>query len=103
MFSTQDHWYQDLIEACLKLMKKHSAVLEINTRGLYKGRSDELFPSIDIAKKAQKMGIPLLLSSDAHHPNELNGAFASTLTFLKDNGIHELVEYHGQSWESIRI
>lgn len=103
LFSTKDQWYQGLTDACLHQMKKQGTVLEINTRGLYKGRSDELFPSIDIAKKAQRMGIPLLLSSDAHQPNELNGAFASTLAFLIENGIHELVEYNGVNWESILI
>mgnify|MGYP000872083381 FL=1 len=103
LFSTKDKWYQDLIAACLYQIKKQSTVLEINTRGLYKGRSDELFPSIDIAKKAQRMGIPLLLSSDAHQPDELDGAFDSSLTLLKENGIHEWVEYDGQNWINIHL
>lgn len=103
LFSTHDQWYQDLVNTSLSLIKKHQVVLEINTRGLYKGRSEELFPSLEIAQKAQKMGIPMLLSSDAHHPDELNGAYATTLVLLKDHGIKELVEYNGQNWESIPV
>jgi len=103
LFSTQNKWYQDLVDASLALIKEHHTILEINTRGLYKGRSTELFPSINIAQKAQRMGIPLLISSDAHHPEELNGAYAITLALLKENGIKELVEYDGQTWNSISI
>lgn len=98
LFSTQDKWYKDLVEACLTSMKRQGSVLEVNTRGLYKGRCQELFPSPEVAIKAQKMGIPLLLSSDAHHPDELNGAYDSVIETLKQSGIKELVEFTTQGW-----
>ncbi len=100
LFSTNDKWYTDLVEACLTSMKKYDAILEVNTRGLYKGRCKELFPSPEIALMAQKMGIPILLSSDAHHPDELNGAYDSVIDTLKATGIKELVEYSHTGWKS---
>lgn len=103
LFSTRDKWYQDLVAACLISIKKQNTILEINTRGLYKGRCTELFPSLEIALKAQDMGIPLLLSSDAHLPAELNGAYEEVIQTLKTQGINELVEYSGQGWETIQI
>lgn len=98
LFSTQDKWYKDLVEACLMRIKEHDCVLEVNTRGLYKGRCQELFPSPEIALKAQKMGIPILLSSDAHHPDELNGAYAPVIETLKKVGIKSLVEFSSHGW-----
>jgi len=99
LFSTKDKWYQDLVEACLMSMKRHSIALEVNTRGLYKGRCQELFPSPEIVMKAQKMGIPILLSSDAHHPDELNGSYDSAIEILTRTGIKELVEFSDLGWK----
>ena len=98
LFSTQDKWYKDLVEVCLLRMKVQDCVLEVNTRGLYKGRCQELFPSPEIALKAQKMGIPLILSSDAHHPGELNGAYTPVIETLKTVGIKSLVEFSSNGW-----
>jgi histidinol-phosphatase (PHP family) len=102
-FSQKDDWYQALIEETLKLIKKKNAILEINTRGIYKGRCKELFPSKSILLQAQKMGIPMMLSSDAHHPDELNGAFPQALSILKNIGIGELFEFHLGNWKAVLI
>lgn len=99
LFSTNDKWYKDLVEACLTSMKRQGSILEVNTRGLYKGRCQELFPSPEVALKAQNMGIPILLSSDAHHPDELNGAYSSVIETLKKTGIKELVEFSSKGWK----
>ena len=98
LFSTSDKWYQDLVEACLISMKNKNTILEVNTRGIYKGRCQELFPSPEIAHKAQKMGIPIMLNSDAHHPNELNGAYSSVIETLKETEIKELVAFSSNGW-----
>ncbi len=98
LFSAKDKWYLDLVDACLLSAKKHDVVIEVNSRGLYKGRCKELFPAPNIALKAQKMGIPIMLNSDAHHPDELNGAYKEALKSLKDSGIKSLVEYSTRGW-----
>ena len=102
-FSQKDSWYQTLIEETLKQIKKQNAVLEINTRGIYKGRCKELFPSERILLRAQKMGIPMMLSSDAHHPDELKGAFTQAIEILKNIGIGEVYEFGGNSWERVLL
>lgn len=103
LFSKEDKWYHDLVDACLMTAKKHDVVIEINTRGIYKGRCKELFPSAFIAAKAQKMGIPLMLNSDAHHPDHLNGAYEIALTSLKQEGISSLVEFTKKGWKSVPL
>lgn len=103
LFAKKDKWYQDLVDACLLSAKRNNVVIEINTRGLYKGRCKELFPSPYIAHKAQKLGIPLMLNSDAHHPEELNGAFDQAMLSLKTAGITSLVEYTSEGWKTIPL
>lgn len=99
-FSQEEKWYQNLIQESLQLIKEKDILMEINTRGLYKGRSDELFPSISVLQKAQEMGIPLMLNTDAHHPSELLGYFAEAKEIIKKAGIKELWHYSKKGWFS---
>jgi histidinol-phosphatase (PHP family) len=103
LFLTTDKWYRDLIDKTLSLIHEHHMVLEINTRGIYKGRCKELFPSAHSALQAQKMGIPIMLNSDAHQPAELNGGYELALSELKKHGIAELVEFTSRGWKTRAI
>lgn len=98
LFLQTDAWYQNLINESLQLVKEKNVVLEINTRGLYKGRSDELFPSLTIIQKAQEMGIPLMLNTDAHHPDELMAYFPEAIGLLKQAGVKELWHFSKKGW-----
>lgn len=102
-FLQEDGWYQNLIQEGLQLIKEKDLVMEINTRGLYKGRFDELFPGISIFQKAQEMGIPLMLNTDAHHPSELLGYYPEAMAIIKNAGIMELWHYSKKGWFSIPL
>ena len=102
-FSRKDNWYNNLIHESLQLVKETETVLEINTRGLYKGRFDELFPGIPEILLAYKMGIPLMLNTDAHHPDELLGYYSEALIILKKLGIKELWHFSKKGWFSNAI
>lgn len=99
-FTTQEAWYQKLVDESLELIKEKNTVMEINTRGLYKGRSDELFPSILIIQKANKMNIPMVLNTDAHHPDELYGFYAEAKRMIQQAGIKELWHFSKTGWYS---
>lgn len=102
-FSQEDRWYQNLIQEGLQLIKEKGVVMEINTRGLYKGRFDELFPNSSIFQKAQEMGIPLMLNTDAHHPNELLGYYSEAMEIIRKVGIKELWHYSKNGWFSVSL
>jgi len=70
-FSQEDPWYKDLVQESLQLIKEKNIVLEINTRGIYKGRFDDFFPGILILQKALEIDIPLMLNTDAHTTGDL--------------------------------
>ncbi|MBN2236036.1 MAG: histidinol-phosphatase [Bacteroidales bacterium] len=99
-FRQDEAWYQKLINESLTLIKEKNTLLEINTRGLYKGRYDELFPAIPVLQKAQEMGIPLMLNTDAHHPSELLGYYSESIEQLKIAGIKELWHLSKTAWYS---
>jgi len=74
-FSETDKWYVGLADETLDLISGCGAVVEVNTRGLYKKRSDSLFPGPEILKNILRRNIPVTLSSDAHKPEELSLLF----------------------------
>lgn len=70
-FTTADDWYCEEIEKTLQVIKSSSCIVEVNTRGKYKGKTTELFPSEPIIKRCFELDIPVVISTDAHLPEEL--------------------------------
>ena len=97
-FSESDSWYAALVDETLNLVRNSGVIVEINTRGLYKKRSDSLFPGPAILHKIRELNIPVIISSDAHKPHELDGEFEYGFSLLKAAGIDEVVYYKGNGW-----
>ena len=70
-FTEDESWYKILADKAIQLIKKHDVIIEVNTRGLYKKRSDSFYPSTELLMKARKADIPVIVSSDAHKAEEL--------------------------------
>jgi len=102
-FSDEDTWYQKLVAETLELVKQEGVIVEVNTRGLYKKRSDSLFPGTAILKKIFDMKIPVMISSDAHKPSEIAMLFGETATWLYQIGFRELMELGHSGWEAVAL
>lgn len=90
-FSCADHWYRDLLFETLQLIAETGCICELNTRGLYKGRHTDYYPSKEAVRFMDTLGIPLLVSTDAHQPSDLDrweGAF----DFLAEIGYRNIIE-----------
>ena len=70
-FTEDEGWYKILADKAIQLIKRHDVIIEVNTRGLYKKRSDSFYPSTELLMKARKADIPVIVSSDAHKAEEL--------------------------------
>lgn len=98
-FFTEDElWYQKLVNECLDLVKQKELIVEVNTRGIYKKRSNSLFPDGLTLQKVRDLNIPILLSSDAHQPDELNLGFDDAVTKLIDIGFKEVMFFDEGEW-----
>lgn len=89
-FSCADCWYRDLLFETLQLIAETGCICELNTRGLYKGRHTDYYPSKEAVRFMDTLGIPLLVSTDAHQPSDLDrweGAF----DFLAEIGYRNIV------------
>lgn len=97
-FSEDEKWYKHLVAETIELIKQKNIIVEINTRGLYKKRSDTTFPSPEIIKTLYELNIPMIVSSDAHLPEELVLGFDYAEKLLKQFGIKELAHFDGNKW-----
>lgn len=97
-FSDADKWYRDLIDETIALIKQKNLIVEINTRGLYKKRCDELFPDGYALRQVKESGIPILLSSDAHHADELMMLFDYAENRLIDLGFNKVMCFEEGKW-----
>lgn len=102
-FSESEDWYENLVKETITCIKKAGSIVEVNTRGIYKKRSDSLYPGIFALKEIHKMNIPVTISSDAHKPEELTSYFPETISILKDIGFNEVMQFDGESWKGERI
>lgn len=102
-FKEDELWYLNLVDESLDLIKSKGVIIEVNTRGIYKGRSKSLFPGIEILKKIKDRQIPITLSSDAHKPEELGLLLKETSETLIHLGFKELLCYGENGWEAIAI
>ncbi len=97
-FHETERWYKELAMETLFLIKEKDLIVELNTRGLYKKRSNSFFPDDFILYQLKEMNIPIIISSDAHKPEELNLFFDEATKRLKDIGIKYVVFFNGKNW-----
>lgn len=89
-FNESDTWYTTLIDETIDLIKQKDLVVEVNTRGIYKGRSDSLFPGNNVLHKLARKGIRVMLNSDAHQPDEISLYFKEAIETLKKCGYNSV-------------
>ena len=91
--------YEDMT---LELIKKKDLTVEINTSGLRK-KVGEQYPSNEIIKKLHDLDIPILLGSDAHHPDELGYNFNEMIKLIKRIGFNQLAYFESRKRSYIDI
>jgi len=100
-FREDEPWYRELVMDLLEMVIKTGVIVEVNTRGIYKKRCDDLYPGVWILKEMKKRGIPITLSADAHHPSEIDGYYAEAIKILKGIGYKSLCCIDNKIWKEI--
>jgi histidinol-phosphatase (PHP family) len=98
-FTEDESWYRNLIEETIHLIREKDLIVEVNTRGLYKKRSDRLFPDDYALQRVRELNIPIVISSDAHKPEELNLLLDDTEKRLFEMGFQAAVCFNNGQWK----
>ena len=93
-----EYWYWDEIYKTLKVIKENKSIVEVNTRGKYKGKTTALFPGRKVLQEIKEMGIPVMLSSDAHTPEEIIEGFPEAAKILRELGFKKITVLSDDQW-----
>jgi len=102
-FLEEDPWYFELVMETLNAVKQNNCIVEVNTRGLYKQRTNSLFPGLKILKEMKKMDIPITISSDAHKPEEVSLLFDEAKQMLTEIAYKEVSVFTKNTWEKMPL
>jgi histidinol-phosphatase (PHP family) len=98
LFQETDAWYEDEILKTLDAIARNGCILEINTRGIYQRKTTTTYPSPWVLEIARKKNIPITISSDAHHPDDLTNTFEETATMLLQIGFKKICVLNNGVW-----
>ena len=102
-FHEDEPWYRKLALETLDLIRQKGLVMEINTRGIYKKRYNGFYPSPWLMEEACKMGVPAIISADAHHFSEITLEFAAAEEALKRAGYQSVVNFKDGQWFEVPL
>ena len=103
LFDVEEVWYQEEITETLELVKKYNCIVEANTRGLYKGKWQDTFPSKSILTQCYHMGIPVVISSDAHRTTELLANYETARQILRGIGYTQQMARAKTGWIAVDL
>ncbi|MCK9612583.1 MAG: histidinol-phosphatase [Bacteroidales bacterium] len=89
-FGENDAWYKKLLSQTIEIIAQSGCMVEVNTRGIYTGKCDSLYPGIEALKQCFDLKIPVTISSDAHKPTDINSYFEETEMVLKRIGFQNI-------------
>jgi histidinol-phosphatase (PHP family) len=98
-FREADPWYQEEVIKTLDVIRESGAIVEVNTRGIYQKKSRTTYPSPWILEHIHEKNIPITLSSDTHHPDDIINQFSETAKLLSTLGFKTLKILHAGTWE----
>ena len=85
----------DLQEATLLAIRDSDMAMELNTAGWFK-QCQEAYPSLKLLKRAHELGIPVIISADAHQTGHVMRAFDRAQALLAEAG------YGYQRWHYVK-
>jgi histidinol-phosphatase (PHP family) len=97
-FSEEENWYRQAVLDTLRAVAKSNSILEVNTGGIARRKTDSLYPSNWILEESYKMRIPITLNSDAHRPEQITAKFKEAALLLNSIGYKEVYILHKKTW-----
>ena len=102
-FKEDEDWYMKLVDHAVELIVKNHLIVEINSRGIYRLRCDNFYPSDYILKKLAAAKAPVVISSDAHKAAELALYYEEAKAKLQSFGIDTLSVLKDAAWHPVKM
>lgn len=102
-FNEQEGWYKQKLEETLAAAAECNCILEVNTRGYYKGKTPDFFPSDKALQMIKSMDIPLTINTDAHKTDQLLSGHDEAVRKLKGHGINTIKYLTPKGWQDYSL
>jgi len=102
-FSETESWYRQEVTETLEAIARSGAILEVNTRGLYSGATEALYPSFWVLQQARQLNIPVMINSDAHFPSEITRGYEEARAVLKEAGYSTIHVLRDKAWQEVAL
>lgn len=89
-FAEDEKFYRKHVYELLELCAQKDIIVEINTRGRLKNLSDDFYPSDTALKFCKEKGIRIMLSADAHRPEEADSYLQEAALTAQNAGYDEI-------------
>ncbi len=97
-FSGGEPWYREAATVALDAAARTGSIVEVNTGGMARGRTDRPYPDPWILSECRRREIPVTLNADAHAPEHLDAFFPEALRLIADTGYRELRILRDGEW-----
>ena len=102
LFDPEDKTYRDYALTALDVVLDNIPFIEVNTGALSRGYKN-LYPASFLLSRIRERGGRLVLSSDAHRAEHLDGYFPDALDCLTSLGFQSLWQKGDKGWNEISI
>lgn len=89
-FDPKSQWYRQMIREAAEQIAETGCIVEINTGGMSRGATDVPYPSLEILSMLFKLGVPVIVSSDAHSADTVGFWFDNAVEILKKAGYRSI-------------
>jgi histidinol-phosphatase (PHP family) len=103
LFCEEEPWYRAAARGALEAVARCGAAMEVNTGGVVRGASGSFYPSTWILKQALELGIPVLVTSDAHRVEHLDGMFGEAVALLRSIGFRSQRQLTPAGWADVDL
>ena len=102
-FLESEKWYTDLVNETINLIAEKELIVEVNTRGIYKKRSETTYPGLESLKILKEKNVRVMVNSDAHQPHELILAYENATDLLEASGYKATCHFIDNEWQEVRF
>jgi len=95
-FEVDNEDYMRRMEEIARAISSAGLVVEANTGGINRGYVTDTYPSLALLRLLRKYKVPVMISADAHNPNDLDGHYSEARQIILNAGYTKHVLFEGR-------
>ncbi len=96
-------WYREAAHELVGTAARKGQRIEVNTGGVTRAALEEFYPAPWMLSAFREQSVPVVISSDAHHPMHLNAHFPGALKAVRDAGYTEAEVLLQGRWQRVPV